>query len=101
MLGYSDHYLISSPKGPRYTKRDVEKIGSVWRENLKCLRNTGGVIVIDAHPGFFSPDYVEALDYFINNALKNGVAFKTLASIASEFSFKIKKDKRDLQLGIW
>lgn len=86
VLGYSDHYLISSPKGPRYTKLDVEKIGSVWLENFKCLRNTGGVVVIDAHPGFFSPDYVEALDYFINGALKNGARFETLESIVYEFS---------------
>ena len=85
VLGYSDYYLISSPKGPGYTKLDVEKIGSVWLENLKCLSNRGGVIVIDAHPGFFSPDYVEALDYFIKNALKNGAMFKTLESVTFEF----------------
>lgn len=86
VLGYSDHYLISSPKGPKYTKNDVDKIGSVWLENLKCLSNTGGVVVIDAHPGFFSPDYVGALDYFISNALKNGAMFETLKSIALNFS---------------
>jgi len=85
VLGYSDYYLISSPKGPRYTKINVEKIGSVWLENLKCLNNRGGVIVIDVHPGFFSPDYVDAMDYFINNALKNGAIFKTLNSVALEF----------------
>ena len=90
VLGYSDHYLISSPKGPGYTKWNVEKIGSVWLENLKCLNNTGGVIVIDAHPGFFSPDYVGALDYFIKNALKKGAMFRTLSTIAFEFSENIK-----------
>ena len=85
VLGYSDYYLISSPKGPKYTKFDNEKIGAVWLENLKCLRNSGGVMVIDAHPGFFSPDYLGALDYFIENALKIGATFKTLDSIASEY----------------
>ncbi len=86
VLGYSDYYLISSPKGPKYTKFENEKIGAVWLENLKCLRNSGGVIVIDAHPGFFSPDYLEALDYFIGNALKIGASFRTLDSIASEYT---------------
>ena len=42
--------------------------------------------VIDAHPGFFSPDYVEALDYFISGALKNGAMFETLKSIVFKFN---------------
>jgi len=90
LLGYSDYYLISSPKGPKYTKLDVEKIGSVWLENLKCLNNTGGIIVIDAHPGFLSPDYIGALDYFITGALKNNAMFRTLSSIVFEFSENVK-----------
>lgn len=86
VLGYSDYYLISSLNGPRYTKLDVEKIGAVWLENLMCLNNIGGVVVINAHPAFFSPSYVEALNYFIKNALKNGATFMTLGSIATKFS---------------
>ena len=89
VLGYSDHYLIDSPKGPGYTKSDVDKIGAVWLENLRCL-DKGGVMVIDAHPGFFSPDYVGAMDYFIKNALKSGAVFRTLCAIASEFGENIK-----------
>ena len=98
VLGYSDHYLISSPKGPGYTELDIEKIGSVWLENLKCIGNKGGVIVINAHPGFFSPDYVGGLDYFIENALKNGTMFETLKSIAFEFSKIYPKNLNDANL---
>ena len=85
VLGDSDYYLISSPTGPRYQKKDVEKIGSVWLENLKCFGDHGGILVINAHPNHFSPDYVGAMDYFIKNALKNNVTFMTLESITNEY----------------
>ena len=64
---------------------DSIKIGEVWLENLRCLEKSGGILVLQAHPGRMSPDYVDALDYFIRNALKHGAVFKTLNSIASEF----------------
>lgn len=91
VLGYSDYYLTKSPDGPKYTEFETEKIAQVWLENLKCLIG-GGVLVINAHPGFFSPTYLEALDYFIKESLEMGVKFETLNSIASKFSgFSNKK----------
>lgn len=88
VLGDSDYYLISSRNGPKYQKKDVEKIGSVWLENLKCFDDHGGILVINAHPNHFSPDYVGAMDYFIKNALKYDVTFMTLETITNEYMNK-------------
>lgn len=85
VLGISDYSLIESPKGPRYTPENCIKIGDIWLENLKYVKRRGGLLVIQAHPGRISPNYIRALSYFVKNALKQGAAFKTLDSVALEF----------------
>jgi peptidoglycan/xylan/chitin deacetylase (PgdA/CDA1 family) len=84
-LGISDYTLIDSPKGPKYTPGESEKIGMIWLECFKQLTVGGGVFVLQAHPGRVSPTYISGLDYFIKNALKHGATFKTLSSITSQF----------------
>ena len=84
-LGISDYTLINSPKGPKYTPGESEKIGAVWLECFKQLKGNGGVLVLQAHPGRVSPEYIVCLEYFIGNALKQGAVFRTLSSLASQF----------------
>lgn len=93
VLGISDSFLIESPKGPRYTLKSSMKIGEIWLECLKCLERSGGVLVLQAHPGRMSPDYIDALDHFIKNTLKNGATFETLNSIAFNFNNLSNKQK--------
>jgi peptidoglycan/xylan/chitin deacetylase (PgdA/CDA1 family) len=85
VLGISDYTLIDSLKGPKYTPNESEKIGEIWLECFKQLKTSGGVFVLQAHPGRLSPEYIISLDYFIKNALKHGTVFKTLSSITSSF----------------
>ena len=85
VLGISDYTLIGSPKGPKYAPNESEKIGEIWLECFKQLKLSGGVFVLQAHPGRVSPTYISCLDYFIKNALKHEVVFKTLNSIALQF----------------
>lgn len=84
-LGISDYTLIDSPEGPKYTPGESEKIGGIWLECFKQLQVCGGVLVLQAHPGRVSPEYVAGLDYFIKNALKHEAVFKTLSSLSSQF----------------
>lgn len=86
VLGISDYTLIDSPKGPKYVPSESEKIGEIWLECFKQLKGSGGVFVLQAHPGRVSPEYTMSLDYFIENALKHGAVFKTLSSITSLFN---------------
>lgn len=89
VLGISDFTLIESTKGPKYSAENSRKIGEIWQENLISLKKLGGgVLVIQAHPGRMSPNYIEGLACFIENALKSGATFKTLESIALENSSK-------------
>ncbi len=83
VLGISDYSLIYSIKGPRYKPHQSVKIGQIWLENLKCLDK--GLIVIQAQPGGLSPDYVNGLEFFIDNAIKMGVKFETLKSLTNDF----------------
>lgn len=88
VLGISDYTLIDSPKGPKYAPSESEKIGEIWLECFKQLKRSGGVFVLQAHPGRVSPEYIMCLDYFIENALKHGAVFKTLNSISNEYKNK-------------
>jgi len=77
-LGISDYTLIEDPHGPLFRPKDTEKIGNIWIECLASqIAGGGGVMTIQAHPGRMSPAYVDALDYFIRNALLRGVTFST------------------------
>lgn len=86
VLGISDYTLIDSPKGPMYAPSESEKIGEIWLECFKQLKRSGGVFVLQVHPGRISPEYATSLDYFIENALKHGAVFRTLSSITSSFN---------------
>lgn len=91
VLGISDFTLIESTKGPKYSYENSRKIGEIWLENLTTLKKQGGgVLVIQAHPGRMSPNYIGGLAYFIENALKSGATFKTLESIALENTQKVQ-----------
>jgi len=86
-LGISDYSLIGDPKGPRYLPGDAGKIGDVWIECLKELKNRGGgTLNIQAHPGRLSPSYVEGLDRFITEAIRLGTRFTSPAEISREFA---------------
>jgi len=77
-LGISDYTLIEDPHGPLFQPGDTEKIGNIWIECLASqIAGGGGVMTIQAHPGRMSPAYVDALDYFIKNALHRGAVFST------------------------
>ena len=82
-LGISDTSLIHSVKGPRYQPEDYKKIANIWLENLECLTE-GGILVINAHPGSVSPEYMPAIEYFIKKSQEKGAEFKNLGCIAQD-----------------
>jgi peptidoglycan/xylan/chitin deacetylase (PgdA/CDA1 family) len=85
-LGISDYTLIEEPPGPLFRPADTEKIGSIWIECLASqIAGGGGVMTIQAHPGRVSPAYVDALDYFIKNALQRGVTFSPPRKLRETF----------------
>jgi len=85
-LGISDYTLIEDPHGPLFRPEDAEKIGNIWIECLAShIAGGGGVMTIQAHPGRVSPAYVDALDYFIKNALQRGVTFSPPRKLRETF----------------
>ena len=83
VLGISDFTLIEAKNGPKYKPNESIKIGQIWNENLKCAyRNKSKMLIIQAHPGRMSPDYLVGLEYFIIKGLGYGAEFLTLNNIS-------------------
>lgn len=80
-----DWYLISNPKGPLYKHEESEEIGKIWLEILRLMRRNKNLLVIQAHPGRMSPEYLSGLEYFLNNAKNYNLLFKRLDEAAHDF----------------
>lgn len=85
-LGISDYTLIADPGGPRYLPHASGMIGKIWSECLVSLKQRGGgVMTLQAHPGRISPEYIDALEYFIRDAMNYGIFFSTPIEILERF----------------
>lgn len=80
-----DWYLISNQKGPLYKQEENKEIGKIWVEILGLMRRNKNLLVIQAHPGRMSPDYLDGLEYFLACAKDFNVTFKRLDEVAQEF----------------
>jgi len=81
-----DWYLISNPQGPLYMPEECNEIGNIWLEVLRFMCKNKNLLVIQAHPGRMSPDYLGALEYFLENATNFNIKFRKLNEIAQDFS---------------
>ncbi|MCK4734100.1 MAG: hypothetical protein KAT65_16730 [Methanophagales archaeon] len=80
-----DWYLISNQKGPLYKPEESKEIGKIWLEILRLMRRNKILLVIQAHPGRMSPDYLDGLEYFLACAKDFNVTFKMLDEVVRDF----------------
>lgn len=87
VLDLDDWFLIEWHDGPRYSPEESRDLGEVW---LRALRNMmkfrwNRCLVLQAHPGRMSPDFLPALDWFLTQARELPVQFLTLAQATDMF----------------